>query len=109
MLKLPGMQKSIHPQYFDDAKVTCVCGNTFTTGATVPEIRVEVCSKCHPFFTGEMKFVDTLGKVERFQQAQKKATEIKAKKQEVTREREERRRPTSLKEMLDLAKKQASS
>ncbi len=103
------MKANIHPQYFDDCKVSCVCGNAFTTGATVAEIRVEVCSNCHPFFTGEMKFVDTLGKVEKFQQAQKKATEIKAQKQEVVRAREERRRPTSLKEMLDLAKKQASS
>ena len=103
------MKKNIHPQYFDDAKVSCVCGNTFTTGATVPEIRVEVCSNCHPFFTGEMKFVDTLGKVERFQQEQKKAQEIKAKKQEVVKAREERKRPESLKEMFDLAKKQASS
>lgn len=103
------MKKGIHPQYFDDAKVTCVCGNTFTTGATMPEIRVEVCAKCHPFFTGEMKFVDTLGKVEKFQQAQQKAATIKAHKQEVVKAREERRRPTSLKEMLDLAKKQATS
>lgn len=103
------MKKDIHPQYFDDAKVSCVCGNTFTTGATVPEIRVEVCSNCHPFFTGEMKFVDTLGKVEKFQQAQKKATEYKAKKQEVVKQKEGRRRPESLKEMLDLAKKQAAS
>ncbi|HSX18829.1 MAG TPA: 50S ribosomal protein L31 [Candidatus Saccharimonadales bacterium] len=103
------MQKNIHPQYFDDAKVSCVCGNSFTTGATVPEIRVEICSNCHPFFTGEMKFVDTLGKVEKFQQAQKKAKDIKAKKQEVVKAREERKRPESLKEMFDLAKKQASS
>lgn len=103
------MKSNIHPQYFDDAKVSCVCGNSFTTGATVPEIRVDVCSACHPFFTGEMKYVDTVGKVQKFQNAQKKAQEIKAHKQEVVKAREERKRPTSLKEMLDLAKKQASS
>jgi len=103
------MKQGIHPQYFDDAKVSCACGNTFVTGATVPEIRVEVCSSCHPFFTGELKYVDTLGKVEKFQQAQKKATEIKTKKQEVKKLREERRRPESLREMLALAKKQATS
>ena len=103
------MKQGIHPQYFDDAKVSCVCGNTFTTGATVPEIRVEICSNCHPFFTGEMKYVDTLGKVERFQQKQAKAKQIKAQKQEVVKLREERKRPESLKEMLELAKKQASS
>ena len=103
------MKKDIHPQYFDDAKVSCACGNTFTTGATVPEIHLDVCNKCHPFFTGEMKFVDTLGKVEKFQQAQKKAQEIKAKKQEVEKTKVQRKRPESLREMLALAKKQASS
>ena len=74
------MKKDIHPQYFDDAKVSCACGNTFTTGATVPEIHLDVCNKCHPFFTGEMKFVDTLGKVEKFQQAQKKGTRDQSQK-----------------------------
>ena len=103
------MKPNIHPQYFDDCKVTCVCGNAFTTGATVPEIRVEVCSNCHPFFTGEMKFVDTLGKVEKFEQSRKKAQEVKATKQAVIKQKEERKRPDSLREMLDLAKKQASS
>lgn len=103
------MRQGIHPQYFDDCKATCACGNTFTTGATVPEIRVEICNNCHPFFTGEMKYVDTLGKVEKFQQAQEKARQIKTKKQEVVRARQERKRPESLREMLALAKKQASS
>lgn len=103
------MKKNIHPQYFDDAKVTCACGNTFTAGATVPEIRVDVCQNCHPFFTGEIKFVDTLGKVEKFEQSRKKAQAVKAQKQEVAKQKIERRRPESLREMLDLAKKQASS
>ena len=67
------MKANIHPQWFDDAKVTCACGNTFTVGATKPELRVEICSKCHPFFTGEMKFVDTQGRVEKFQAKQKSA------------------------------------
>jgi len=103
------VKKGIHPQYFDDAKVTCACGNAFTTGATVAQIHVDVCSKCHPFFTGEMKFVDTLGRVEKFQKRQQKSKEISLQKQKVEKERVERIRPTSLKEMLDLAKKQASS
>ena len=103
------MKQGIHPQYFDDAKVVCACGNTFTTGATVPEIRVEVCNKCHPLFTGEMKFVDTLGKVEKFEQSRQKAKEIKAQKQKVSKEKQQRSRPESLREMLDLVKKQASS
>ncbi len=103
------MKAGIHPQYFDNAKVVCVCGNTFTTGATVPEIRVEICSKCHPFFTGEMKYVDTLGNVEKFQKKQKAAKTHKDIVVKKVQEKEEKRRPESLKEMFDLVKKQASS
>ena len=103
------MKIQIHPQYFDDCKVTCACGNTFTTGATVREIRVDVCNMCHPFFTGEMKYVDTLGRVEKFEKSRQKSKELNLQKQKVQKEKVERQRPTSLKEMLDLAKKQASS
>ncbi|MEA3442025.1 MAG: 50S ribosomal protein L31 [Chloroflexota bacterium] len=60
------MKDKIHPKYYDNAKVSCLCGNTFTTGSTKPEIRVEVCSKCHPFYTGTQRIVDTMGRVERF-------------------------------------------
>ena len=103
------MKANIHPQYYPNAKVTCACGNTFTTGATVPEIRVDVCQKCHPFFTGEMKYVDTLGKVEKFEKARTHAKQVSATKQKVEKERVERKRPDNLREMLDLAKKQAAS
>lgn len=103
------MKQGIHPQYFDDAKISCVCGNTFTTGATVPEIRVEICANCHPFYTGEMKFVDTLGNVEKFQNRQKEAKAHKEKTVKKVLEKEERKRPDSLKAMFDLVKKQASS
>lgn len=60
------MKEKIHPQYFSDAQVICACGNTFTTGSTKKVIKVEVCSKCHPFFTGERKLMDMAGRVERF-------------------------------------------
>lgn len=60
------MKQGIHPEFYEDAVVTCSCGNTFTTGATKKQLRVEVCSKCHPFFTGEQRIVDTEGRVERF-------------------------------------------
>ncbi len=60
------MKEKIHPQYFPDAVVTCACGNTFTTGSTKKAIRVELCSKCHPFVTGERRVMDTAGRVERF-------------------------------------------
>jgi len=65
------MRDKIHPKYYDNAKVTCLCGNTFTIGSTKAEIRVEVCSKCHPFYTGEQRIVDSMGRVERFKKRYK--------------------------------------
>jgi len=65
------MKDKIHPKYYDNAKVTCLCGNTFTIGSIKPEIRVEVCGKCHPFYTGEQRIVDSLGRVERFKKRYK--------------------------------------
>jgi large subunit ribosomal protein L31 len=59
------MKKGIHPKY-QEATVTCVCGNTFKTRSTLPEINVEICAACHPFFTGQQKLVDSAGRVERF-------------------------------------------
>jgi large subunit ribosomal protein L31 len=77
------MKEKIHPQYYSDAKVICACGNTFTTGSTRKEIKVELCSKCHPFLTGERRMMDTAGRVERFKrryEKQEKAKEqVKAK------------------------------
>ncbi len=67
------MKAKIHPNWHDDAVVTCACGNTFTIGATVPKIYVEVCSACHPFYTGQMKYVDTAGRVDAFKERLKKA------------------------------------
>lgn len=65
------MKDKIHPKFHNDAKVSCLCGNTFTTGSTRPEIRVEVCGKCHPFYTGEQRIVDAMGRVERFKKRYK--------------------------------------
>ncbi len=59
------MKTEIHPDYHPQAEVTCACGNTFQTGSTSPTVRVELCSKCHPFYTGEQRIVDTEGRVER--------------------------------------------
>ena len=61
------MREGIHPNYID-SKVSCACGNSFTTHSTKPEIHVEICSNCHPFFTGKQKIVDTEGRVEKFMQ-----------------------------------------
>ncbi|PCI30346.1 50S ribosomal protein L31 [Candidatus Wolfebacteria bacterium] len=69
------MKKEIHPTYFPQASVKCACGNTFKTGSTMENIEVEICSACHPFYTGTDKVLDTAGRVEKF-----KAREAKAKK-----------------------------
>ena len=60
------MKANIHPTYYPNARVTCSCCASWTTGSTVPEIRTDVCSTCHPFYTGEQRIVDTAGQVERF-------------------------------------------
>ena len=70
------MKKGIHPEYIE-CNVTCACGNTFTTRSTKKEIRVEICSQCHPFFTGKQKFVDSAGRVEKFK---RKYGDLKSKK-----------------------------
>lgn len=81
------MKTEIHPAYFKNAKVSCACGNTFTVGATKADIHVEICSKCHPFYTGEEKLIDTAGRVEKFKTRRAaavttpKATKVRAKKQ----------------------------
>lgn len=60
------MKAEIHPTYYTEAKVSCVCGNTFLTGSVMKEINVDICSSCHPFFSGKQKLVDTEGRVEKF-------------------------------------------
>ena len=67
------MKTDIHPVYYKNAVVTCSCGNSFTVGATKAEIHVEICSKCHPFYTGEKKLIDTAGRVEKFRTRRSKA------------------------------------
>jgi len=71
------MKKGIHPEYYPNAKVICGCGNTFTVGSTKKVIRTDVCSACHPFFTGEQRIVDTGGQVERFMKRMERTAEQK--------------------------------
>lgn len=95
------MKQNTHPTYFSDAKVVCACGNTFTVGSTSQNIHVELCSNCHPFYTGAQKFVDTASLIQKFQDKQKKAQEFKVtvqkKKEEETRKSQG---PKTLAEML---------
>ena len=71
------MKKDIHPKYYSNAKIICACGNVIETGSTVKEIKVEICSACHPLYTGKNKILDTTGRVERFKKITKKAAEKK--------------------------------
>lgn len=95
----PKEKASLHPTYFPEAKVVCACGTTFTIGSTKPEIHIEVCSNCHPFFTGKAKFVDTEGRVQAFERRVAAQQSPKDKKKV---ERTAPERPKSLKEMLEL-------
>ena len=81
------MKKEIHPKYNPKAKVICACGNTFNVGSTVDEIQVELCSVCHPFYTGKQKLVDTAGRVDKFKQrlAKKAAQNKKKQAKEATK------------------------
>jgi large subunit ribosomal protein L31 len=98
------LKSNTHPTYYHDAVVTCACGNTFTTGSTKQKIAVDVCSACHPFFTGQMKFVDTQGRVERFQAKMKAVKYVKKQKTPVKKEE-----PKSLKDMLKAARKNVTT
>lgn len=108
------MKSDLHPEWFPDAKVTCACGETFTTGSTLSAIRVEICSKCHPLYTGTQKFVDTLGQVERFIKKEeeskvKRAIVEKIKLARASKVAEEKKDKPSLKDLLMQARKQAAS
>jgi large subunit ribosomal protein L31 len=101
------MKPNIHPNWQDDVKVTCSCGNSFTTGSAQDSIKVDLCNKCHPFFTGEMKFVDVQGRVEKFQAKQKQAQKIQAiKTKKTSKKSQQAQDPKTLKEMLTTIKKE---
>lgn len=104
------MKQDTHPTWYNDTKVTCACGESFTTGSTLPAIKLDICSKCHPFFTGKQKFVDTQGQVERFQNRQKESAKLQEQRQAILAARAERSQATkgdkpSLRDMLMQAKK----
>ncbi len=108
------MKANIHPTWYADAKVTCACFESFIRGSTIQAIRVEICSKCHPLFTGQQKYVDTLGQVDRFikktevakvkQEERKRILEVRKSKVESAK----KERP-SLKDLLMQARKQVAS
>ncbi len=95
------MKAQIHPQFFTEAQVICVCGNRFTVGSTQDTIHIELCNKCHPFYTGEQRFVDTGSRIQRFQARQEQAKVYKATvKKKVEEKKKASEAPKSLREML---------
>ncbi len=70
--------KNIHPQFHAQAKVSCACGNTFTAGSTVADLHTEICSACHPFYTGKQKLIDTTGTVDKFKKRSAAAATLKS-------------------------------
>lgn len=95
------MKANIQPKYFPFAQVSCSCGNRFTVGSTQEFIRVELCNKCHPFYTGEQRFVDSASRIQKFQKKQdvaKQHTMTRVKKLEQKKQKEEQ--PKTLREML---------
>ena len=75
------MKEKTQPKYFEKAKVICACGNTFEVGSTVPEMHIEICSSCHPLYTGKHKFIDAARRVDKFQERLKKTEKIKLEKE----------------------------
>lgn len=96
------MKANIHPTYFD-AQVICACGNKFTVGSTREVIHVELCNKCHPFYTGELRFVDSASRIQKFQDKQQKASAYVVRKAQKIQEKEQSA-PKTLREMLMAAK-----
>lgn len=107
------MRQGIHPNWNPQATINCACGNTFTTGSTQDSIRVDICSKCHPLFTGQQKFIDTLGQIDKFQKkAQEAAKKSVVKKQILEQRAQKSQSPKdkpSLKDLLMQARKSSSS
>jgi len=93
------MKKDIHPKYFSEAKIICACGNVITTGSVKEEMKVEVCSACHPFYTGKKRLVDSTGRVDRFKKRMEKSEQMAADKVE----RAEKKKPAV--KAVKLAKK----
>jgi large subunit ribosomal protein L31 len=92
------MKKDIHPKYFPKAKVSCACGQIFTVGSTMPEIQVEICSACHPFYTGKQKLLDTARRVDKFTKRLGLKTATRSKKVKKEKQKEIKKAKTTKKE-----------
>ncbi len=101
------MKKGIHPQVYSDATITCACGNSFTTMSTKKDIQVEICSACHPFYTGQKRYIDTEGQIDKFAKKLKIAQEsgLSAKSAKAVKDAKkttEKKGPITLKDLRDM-------
>jgi large subunit ribosomal protein L31 len=110
------MKKEIHPKTFENCMVTCACGNKFTTISTLPSITVEICSACHPFYTGQRRFVDTERRIDKFTKKAKLAEETRLKNVELKKARAAKKtavrtpvKEQTVKEMLGKIKSEEKS
>lgn len=105
------MKKDIHPKLYKNTVVTCACGNTFVTQSTSESINIDICNNCHPFFTGQQKYVDTEGRIEKFEKklkvSKERAKEKTKTKKEKSKDKESNK--LSLKKLLEESRKSAES
>ncbi len=95
------MKAQVHPHFFENAQTVCVCGNKFTVSSTSETLHVELCHKCHPFYTGEQRFVDSASRIQKFEAKQQIATKYKVtKKQKIDEKSKKDESPKTLREML---------
>lgn len=102
------MKQGIHPKYYDEAEVVCSCGNTFTTGSTKKKLEVEICAACHPFYTGQTKYIDTEGRIEKFERKRKAAAQAKQtkkkKKKSSKRDKKSKKKTSNQKKKKETSK-----
>ena len=103
------MKKDIHPTYFPQAKVTCACGNSFTIGSTKEALEVEICSNCHPLYTGKEKIIDIAGRVEKFKARRATAATKQEKATELKKVRDAKAKEKAQKEKEEKKKKQKTA
>ncbi len=90
------MKKDTHPTYYENAKITCSCGATFTVGMTKESVKTDLCSQCHPFYTGKRKLIDTEGRVDKFKAKMEAAAKLKSKKGPTKKRKGVSKRPESV-------------
>jgi large subunit ribosomal protein L31 len=102
------MKAKIHPKYYKNATITCACGNVFEVGSTVEKIEIEICSNCHPFYTGKKKLVDSAGQVDRFQKKMEAAEKFKKAQADKNKKKQAKKKSKSSAEKTTASKKKTT-